>query len=87
MNEKIKVKIRTTVITQRYGTLSTGDILTTDPAFAKHLVEEANAADYLDEPKAAETEQPPKAPKAKKPASPEPAEPVAEQTDPTAATE
>ena len=43
----VKVKIKATVITAQYGTLSSGDILTTNEAFAKHLVEECAAAEYL----------------------------------------
>lgn len=53
----VQVKIRTTVITHRYGTLSTGDILRTDAAYAKHLVEDCGAADYMDAPKVEEQEQ------------------------------
>lgn len=50
--EQVEVEITGMVITQRYGTLNTGDILRTDPAFAKHLVEEAHGAKYT-EPKTA----------------------------------
>lgn len=41
------VKIKGTVITSQYGTLSDGTLLRTSDAFAKHLVEEAFAAEYL----------------------------------------
>lgn len=44
--EQVEVEITGMVITQRYGTLNTGDILRTDAAFAKHLVEEAHGAKY-----------------------------------------
>lgn len=43
----VKIKIKATVTTAQYGTLSSGDILTTNEAFAKHLVEECAAAEYL----------------------------------------
>lgn len=35
------------VVTARYGTLSNGDLLRTDAAFAKHLVEDCAAAKYV----------------------------------------
>lgn len=38
--------INAVVITSRYGALSPGDILRTDAAYAKHLVEECAAAKY-----------------------------------------
>lgn len=44
--EQVEVEIIGMVITQRYGTLNTGDILRTDAAFAKHLVEDAQGARY-----------------------------------------
>lgn len=47
MPELVQVKIKGTVITSRYGTLSSGDILRTDADFAKHLVEECGAGDYV----------------------------------------
>ncbi|MEC5213312.1 putative membrane protein [Polaromonas sp. CG_9.5] len=50
--EQVEVEITGMVITQRYGTLNTGDILRTDAAFAKHLVEEANGAKYTQAKKA-----------------------------------
>lgn len=43
----VQVKIKGTVITNRYGTLTSGDVLRTDAAFAKHLVEECGAAEYI----------------------------------------
>lgn len=44
--ELVKVKIIKTVITARYGALSPGDILNTDVAFAKHLVDDCGAARF-----------------------------------------
>lgn len=43
----VKVKILGSVVTQQYGTLKTGDILATSEEFAKHLVDDCNAAEYL----------------------------------------
>lgn len=45
--ELVRVKITGLVITNRYGTLSAGDILRTDAAFAKHLVEDCRAAEFI----------------------------------------
>lgn len=47
MDGLVQVKIKGTVITSRYGSLSDGDILRTDTAFARHLVEECAAAEYI----------------------------------------
>lgn len=44
--EQVEVEITGQAITARYGTLNTGDILRTDAAFAKHLVEDCSAAKY-----------------------------------------
>ena len=44
--EQIEVEILGQVITAQYGTLGTGDILRTDAAFAKHLVDDCGAAKY-----------------------------------------
>jgi len=44
--DSVKVRIIGQAITARYGTLNTGDILKTDAAFAKHLVEDCSAAEY-----------------------------------------
>jgi hypothetical protein len=52
MSELVQVRIKGTVVTQRYGTLSSGDILRTDAEFAKHLVDDCAAAEYLDAAKA-----------------------------------
>lgn len=43
----VQVKIRGTVVTARYGTLVSGDLLRTDAAFAKHLVEDCGAGEYV----------------------------------------
>ena len=48
----VEVKITSTVVTAPYGTLTSGTILRTSPAYAKHLVEEAFAASYLTAPAA-----------------------------------
>jgi hypothetical protein len=45
--ELVEVEILTTAITAQYGTLSQGTILRTSSAFAKHLVDEAGAAQYV----------------------------------------
>lgn len=44
--ELIEVEITSQAITAKYGTLMAGDILRTDAAFAKHLVEDCSAAKY-----------------------------------------
>ncbi len=46
--ETVQVRITSTVVTAPYGTLMPGTILRTSPAYAKHLVEEASAAKYLE---------------------------------------
>lgn len=50
MGDLVQVRIKGIVTTSKYGTLSSGDILRTDAAFAKHLVEDCGAADYLTKP-------------------------------------
>lgn len=45
--ESVKVKVIRTAVTAMYGTLSDGDILLTSVEFAKHLVEDCNAAEYI----------------------------------------
>jgi len=60
----IKVKITRTAISPVHGNMSPGDILTVSEAFAKHLVEDAQCAEYLTPPKVAET--PKEEPKAQK---------------------
>lgn len=42
----VDVEIIGMVVTHQYGTLNTGDVLRTDEAFAKHLVEDCAAAKY-----------------------------------------
>lgn len=67
MTQQVQVKIKGIVSTQRYGTLESGDILRTDEDFARFLVEDCQAADYLEAtqlPKAAAA--PAKKPKAAK---------------------
>ncbi len=44
--EQVEVEILGQVTTNRYGTLSTGQILRTDADFAKHLVDDCSAAKY-----------------------------------------
>jgi hypothetical protein len=44
--ELVSLTIRGTVITSRYGVLSSGDVLRTDADYARHLVEDCKAADY-----------------------------------------
>lgn len=44
--ELVEVEIIGMVITARYGTLNTGDLLRTDAEFAKHLVDDCSAAKY-----------------------------------------
>lgn len=45
--DNVEVKIKGMVITSRYGTLQSGTLLRTDAAFARHLVHECNAAEYV----------------------------------------
>lgn len=66
--EQVEVEITGMVITQRYGTLNTGDILRTDAEFAKHLVEEANGAKYTHRKPAVAAAAPGKALAVRKPA-------------------
>ena len=44
----VKVEILGCVMTAQYGTLSAETILTTNEAFAKHLVDDCKAAKYVD---------------------------------------
>lgn len=46
----VTIRIRGIVATGRYGTLESGDLLRTDAAFAKHLVEDCAAAEYVTAP-------------------------------------
>lgn len=45
--ELVQVRIKGMVVTAQYGSLSSGDVLRTTPAFAKHLVEDCAAAEYI----------------------------------------
>lgn len=51
--ELVQVRIRGIVSTGPYGTLQTGDVLRTDAAFARHLVEDCAAAEYVQTPQEA----------------------------------
>lgn len=42
----VELRITRTIGTSRYGGLSDGDILRTDPAYARHLVEDLRVAQY-----------------------------------------
>jgi hypothetical protein len=81
--ELVTVKIKGLVNTSRYGALSTGDLLRTDPEFAKHLVEECGAGEYVTG-KAAEPEKPKRGRPAKQPATPPLDAPAAEQVQTSA---
>jgi len=50
-----RVQITGLVITSSHGTLQAGDIVQTSDAFAAHLVNDCNAAKYLDVAPAAAT--------------------------------
>lgn len=81
MSELVSVKIKGIVATVRYGTLESGDILRTDAAFAKHLVEDCGAAEYCTAAAAAEEKPAAKPGRKKKPAAdeaPAPEAPAAE---------
>lgn len=45
--ELVTVKIRGTVVSARYGTLASGDLLRTDADYARHLVDDCGAAEYV----------------------------------------
>lgn len=45
--EQVEVEILGQVMTAQYGTLGADDILKTDAAFAKHLVDDCKAAKYV----------------------------------------
>jgi len=45
--ECVKVKIIRTAVTAMYGTLINGDILVVSAEFARHLVEDCKAAEYV----------------------------------------
>lgn len=48
----VAVKISRTVVTQQYGTLGPGDVLRTSPEFARHLINDCEAATFIDAPPA-----------------------------------
>lgn len=54
--DNVEVKIKSMVITSRYGTLQSGALLRTDAAFARHLVHECNAAEYVGQASAQESD-------------------------------
>jgi hypothetical protein len=45
--ELLTIEIKGLVVTSRYGALQSGDLLRTDAAFARHLVEDCAAAEYV----------------------------------------
>lgn len=48
MSDVVRVKIKKQTTTSLYGTLETGDILYTGREYAKHLVEDCDAGEYMD---------------------------------------
>lgn len=50
----VKVRIKGIVVTAIYGTLSDGDYLVTSADFARHLVEDCKAAEYVATPPGAQ---------------------------------
>jgi hypothetical protein len=54
--ELVKLKITGTVVTSQYGALSAGDILMTSQAFAKHLIDEHQVAEYVKQPEPSDKE-------------------------------
>ena len=46
----VQIKIKTTVISAQYGAMTRGDLLRCSAEYARHLVEELNAAEYLEAP-------------------------------------
>lgn len=46
----VELRIKRTLDTSRYGALSDGDILRTDAAYARHLVDDLDAATYVQKP-------------------------------------
>lgn len=81
--EQVQVKITAMVMTNRYGTLSNGDVLRTDAEFAKHLVDECGAAEYLPA-TVLPVEKTPAKKFAKSKAAPQDQAPVVEPTPPVA---
>lgn len=60
--DQVQVEITGLAITSRYGTLTTGTLLNTDAAYAKHLVEDAVCAKYTSVKRAAPVPAPAPAP-------------------------
>lgn len=52
----VKIKIKGLVITNQYGTLKDGDILNTSEEYAKHLVDDCKAAEYVIEKEPAQSD-------------------------------
>jgi len=50
MPEQVRVRITRMAMTAQYGTLNAGTVLHTSPEFAKHLVEDCDAAEYIQTP-------------------------------------
>lgn len=48
----VQLRIKRTIDTSRYGSLSSGDSLRTDEAYARHLVQDLDAATYAKQPAA-----------------------------------
>lgn len=48
--ELVELKITGTIVTSQYGALSEGDILRTSPEFARHLIDNCHAAEYVKAP-------------------------------------
>jgi hypothetical protein len=70
MPEQVELEITTLCSTHRYGNLAPGDILRTDAAYARPLVDEARAAKYITARPAAESPAlPAQKPPRKKPAA------------------
>lgn len=53
----VQVRIKRLVGTSRYGWLETGDMLRTTAAYARHLVEDVAAAEYVIKPEKAKKQQ------------------------------
>lgn len=63
----VEVEITGLAITQRYGTLTTGQVLRTDAAYAAHLVNDAGCARYVGEPPKVKPAGAPEAPRTRGP--------------------
>lgn len=53
MSELVEVKMLAMTMTSKYGNLASGDILRTDAEYAKHLVDDCHAAEYINHVKTA----------------------------------